>query len=240
MYRFRYFIKDSFSPPSYFYLSLYYKQTHINYGTSFSLAVTVVIIDIGERDRGGAIQAGELAATPVARHLTRRNTPDLSAINSLAGEGEGEHNKNQKSSHVAKRMVGSKYKSRTRVRKVNPFDSQGNINHGRRNSKWARSFCAPLPPPPSYLFHYSFRVQVVPISWLQSKLWVISWMLLTMMSYSPPNPLVLGALLMKQVLPAQTSLLHFASSLYPYLVNWHTDLNYICLCLQWLNYFVKS
>lgn len=42
-------------------------------------------------------------------------------------------------------------------------------------------------------------------------------MLLTMMSYSPPDPLVLGALLMKQVLPAQTSLLHFASSLYPYL-----------------------
>ena len=100
------FYKRLLFPQSYFYLSLYCKQTHTNYNTSFSLAVTVVVIDIGERDRGGAIQAGELAATPVARHLTRRNTPDLSAINSLAGEGEGEHKKNQKSSHVAKNGRG--------------------------------------------------------------------------------------------------------------------------------------
>lgn len=57
---------------------------------SCSLAITVVVIDIGERDRGGAIQAGELTAAPIARHLARRNTPDLGAINSLPGESERE------------------------------------------------------------------------------------------------------------------------------------------------------
>ena len=62
-----------------------------------SLAVTVVIVDVGDRYCGGAIQAGELAATPVARHLARSNAPDLSAINGLVGEGEGERKKNQKS-----------------------------------------------------------------------------------------------------------------------------------------------
>ena len=65
-----------------------------------SLAVTVVIVDVGDRYCGGAIQAGELAATPVARHLARSNASDLSAINGLVGEGEGERKKNQKSSHV--------------------------------------------------------------------------------------------------------------------------------------------
>ena len=63
---------------------------NINNFTSYSLAVTVVVIDIGERDSSGAIQTGELATALVAGHLTRRNTSDISAINSLAGENERE------------------------------------------------------------------------------------------------------------------------------------------------------